>query len=324
MDFVLLIFLSGVFLSDISNLQSIAEQDSDEIIPSYEEQFYSDDATTANNVPVREEDKPVVQKPEVNEDEAPANEKTGNYYKDIKHYVFTTHSTLGSESELSVTATTEVSVKAYKLTSATAAEEKYIKRTSKDMQRSTPNVPAFWTMLAKAITGNAQPFDEKDQLFRAVPSSDFNTTNGDKLSELEEIKLKLMLGISLLTLILLIPLLIFCCATLCKLRKLSEKNYDNQYSINPELANMSYFHPSEGVSDTSFSKSAESSLYWGNAPSDMRHPSTRKSRSKSMDFSSSYNQGTLNEEEMNEQTFNENNEYTESGMVEEESQSLTK
>ncbi|XP_021518839.1 equatorin [Meriones unguiculatus] len=303
MDFVLLIFLSGVFLSDISNLQSTAEQDSDEVIPSYEEQYYSDETTTANNVPVREEDKPVVQKPEVNEVEAPANEKTGNYYKDIKQYVFTTHSTFGSESELSVTATTEVS---------------FLR------EGSTPNVPAFWTMLAKAITGNAQPFDEKDQLFRAVPSSDFNTTNGDKLSELEEIKLKLMLGISLLTLILLIPLLIFCCATLCKLRQLSEKNYDNQYSINPELANLSYFHPSEGVSDTSFSKSAESSLYWGNAPSDMRRPSTRRSRSKSMDFSSSYNQGTLNEEEMSEQTFNENDEYTESGMVEEEAQSLSK
>lgn len=64
----------------------------------------------------------------------------------------------------------------------------------------------------------------------------------------------------------------------------SDKNYESQYSVNPELATLSYFHPSEGVSDTSFSKSAESGSYWGNASSDLRRVNTKRSRSKTIDY----------------------------------------
>lgn len=45
---------------------------------------------------------------------------------------------------------------------------------------------------------------------------------------------------------------------------------------------MSYFHPSEGVSDTSFSKSGESSTLLGTTSSDMRRSGTRTSESKMM------------------------------------------
>ncbi|EGW09143.1 Acrosome formation-associated factor [Cricetulus griseus] len=202
MDFILFIFLSGIFLPDISNLQLDIEQESD-VMPSDEEQYYSDDENLGNDAPVHEDEKNIdanTVKSEENENGAPANEKTGNYYKDIKQ------------------------------------------------------------------------------------CSDLNTTNEDKLSELEEIKLRLMLGISLMTLILLIPLLIFCFATLYKLKHISDKNYESQYSVNPELATLSYFHPSEGVSDTSFSKSAESGSYWGNASSDLRRVNTKRSRSKTIDY----------------------------------------
>ncbi|KAM9206487.1 equatorin [Dugong dugon] len=149
------------------------------------------------------------------------------------------------------------------------------------------NEPEFWTMLAKAL--NATPpreeiSEEKDRLFNPIPSSDVNLGSKETMEELEDIKLKLMLGISLMSLFLFLTLLTLCCATLYKLRKLSSKSEcdESQYSVNPELADMSYFHPSEGVSDTSFSKSAESSTFWGNNSSEFRKSGPRKSKSKSM------------------------------------------
>uniref|UniRef100_A0A8C8VX48 Equatorin, sperm acrosome associated n=1 Tax=Peromyscus maniculatus bairdii TaxID=230844 RepID=A0A8C8VX48_PERMB len=245
MDFISFIFLFGVFIPNISNLQSNVERNP-EVMPSDEEQYYSDDE---NNI----DDTHVIHKSEENEEDTPANEKTGNYYKDIKQYVFTTHNPNGTDSEIAVSATTDLKfvLKNYKLVSATTAktsaseEAKPYESLRKDFPTSTPNVPAFWTMLAKAISGSAGNMGDKDQFFQPIPGSDLNNTNEDKLLELEEIKLKLMLGISLMTLILLIPLLIFCFATLCKLKHLRDKSYDNQYTVNPELANLSYFHPSE-------------------------------------------------------------------------------
>lgn len=58
-----------------------------------EEQYYSDDENQANNAPLREDEKnvdanSVIHKSEENEDGTPANEKTGNYYKDIKQCKF--------------------------------------------------------------------------------------------------------------------------------------------------------------------------------------------------------------------------------------------
>ncbi|XP_021056430.1 equatorin isoform X2 [Mus pahari] len=244
MDFMLLIFLSGVFFPDIISLQPIVAQDPG-VTLSDEEQYYADEENNTDGNSV------VLHKLEENEGDTPANEKTGNYYKDIKQYVFTTPNIKGSKSEISVTATTNLkfAVKNYKASKPTASgkEEKHSESSRKT---STPNVPAFWTMLAKAINETAVSMDDKDQFFQPIPASDLNTTNEDKLSELEEIKLKLMLGISLMTLILLIPLLIFCFATLYKLRHLSDKSYESQYSVNPELATLSYFHPTEGSNQT--------------------------------------------------------------------------
>ncbi|CAO2588119.1 Eqtn [Lemmus lemmus] len=267
MDFLLFIFLFEVFLPDISNLQPSMKQDLD-AMPSDEEQYYSDDKN--------EEANHVVRKPEENEGGTSANEKRGNYYKDVKHYVFTTRSQNDTGSEISVSATTDL---------------KFAVKNS-----STPNVPAFWTMLAKAINDTTVNMVDKDQFYQAIPASDLNTTSKDKLSQLEEVKIKLLLGISLMTLILLIPLLIFCFATLYKLRNLSDKSFDSQYTVNPELATLSYFHPSEGVSDTSYSKSADSSTQWGHTASNVKRSSKKKPKSKSMDYSADPDHTALNEE----------------------------
>ncbi|XP_063491769.1 equatorin-like [Symphalangus syndactylus] len=118
--------------------------------------------------------------------------------------------------------------------------------------------------------------------FSFFAESDVNATQGENQPDLEDLKIKLMLGILLMTLLLFVVLLAFCSATLNKLRHLSYKSCESQYSVNPELATMSYFHPSEGVSATSFSKSAETSTFLGTTSSDMRRSGTRKSESKIM------------------------------------------
>ncbi|XP_008046148.1 equatorin [Carlito syrichta] len=221
----------------------------------------------------------------------PGNEKNNNHFKDTKQYVFTTQNPNGSESEISVSATTDLkfALKNYKIVNTTTpGKHTYEEETTtnepshKNSQKTTPNVPAFWTMLAKALTGTTVMMDDKDQFFHPIPNSDVNNTNEEKLPELEDLKIKLMLGISLMTLILFVFLLAFCGATLYKLKQLSYKVHESDYSVNPELATMSYFHPSEGVSDTSFSKSADSSTFWGTTSSDVKRSGTRMSKSKTL------------------------------------------
>ncbi|XP_031233728.1 equatorin isoform X2 [Mastomys coucha] len=240
MDFIMLLFLSGVFLPGIISLQPIVEQDPS-VMLSDEEEYYADEEnnTDGNSISFH--------KGEENEGDTPANEKTGNYYKDIKQYVFTTPNIHGTNSEISVTATTNLkfAMKNYKSSKPTASGEEG-KPSAQSRKTSTPNVPAFWTMLAKVINGTTVIMGDKDQFFQPIPASDLNTTNENKLSDLEEIKLKLMLGVSLMTLILLIPLVIFCCATLYRLKHLRDKSCESQYSVNPELATLSYFQPTEG------------------------------------------------------------------------------
>ncbi|PNI99291.1 EQTN isoform 1 [Pan troglodytes] len=273
MNFILFIFIPGVFSLKNSTLKPTIE-------------------ALPNVIPLNED---VNKQEEKNEDHtpnyAPANEKNGNYYKDIKQYVFTTQNPNGTESEIPVRATTDLNfaLKNDKTVNATTYEKSTIEEETttnepshKNIQRSTPNVPAFWTMLAKAINGTAVVMDDKDQLFHPIPESDVNATQGENQPDLEDLKIKIMLGISLMTLLLFVVLLAFCSATLYKLRHLSYKSCESQYSVNPELATMSYFHPSEGVSDTSFSKSAKSSTFLGTTSSDMRRSGTRTSESKIM------------------------------------------
>ncbi|KAL4663944.1 hypothetical protein H8957_016076, partial [Semnopithecus entellus] len=271
MNFILFIFIPGVFSLKGGTLKPTIE-------------------ALPNVMPLNED---VNKQEEKHEDHthnyAPANEKNGNYYKDIKQYVLTTQNPNGTESEITVRATTDLnfSLKNYKIVNATAHEKSASEEETttnepshKNIPRSTPNVPAFWTMLAKAINGTTVVMDDKDQLFHPIPESDVNATQGENQTDLEDLKIKLMLGISLMTLLLFVVLLAFCSATLYKLRHLTYKSCESQYSVNPELATMSYFHPSEGVSDTSFSKSAESSTLLGTTSSDMRRSGTRTSESK--------------------------------------------
>ncbi|XP_053433780.1 equatorin [Nycticebus coucang] len=242
MSFILFILLSGVFSSESSTLRptmsalpSLTSSSEDEFRE--EEDKYKGEAHTG----------------------IPANEKTGDHYKDIKQYVFTTHDTNVTDSEVSMKATTDMrfAIRKHKPTKARydkpAIEEEPQEPYHNSFQKSTPNVPAFWTMLAKALNGTAVfNMDEKDQLFRLIPRSDLFSGSDDKISELEELKIKLMLGISLMTLFLFLILLALCCATLLKLKRMGHNDYESQYSINPELATMSYFHPSEGIRDVHY------------------------------------------------------------------------
>ncbi|XP_058421332.1 equatorin [Diceros bicornis minor] len=291
MNFILFLFLSGVFSSEIRDTT-----------PSNEEPEMM--------MPVVEENR---EEPE-NKDNTPANEKTGDYYKDIKQYVFTTENPNGTQSEISVKATTDLnfSFKNYKLVNETTTPppgrvtneaEYYNEPIEKNIQKSTKgqNEPEFWTNLAKALnaTTNAEN-GEKDQLFQPIPNSDVNATNEYRLGELQEVKLKLMLGISLMTLFLFVTLLAIGSAMLYKLKTLNQKKtFESEYSVNPELATLSYFHPSEGISDTSFSKSAESSTFWGTTSSEMRKSDTRsKSRTADMVSTASDDTGMNDESDL--------------------------
>ncbi|KAB0368844.1 hypothetical protein FD755_019878 [Muntiacus reevesi] len=123
---------------------------------------------------------------------------------------------------------------------------------------------------------------------KPVPTdSDVNATGEDNTARIQEAKLKLMLGISLMTLFLFVVLLAICSAMLYKMKMMKYKQacQTGEYSVNPELATLSYFHPSEGVSDTSFSKSAESSTFWGTTSSELKKSDTR-SKSRMTDMTS--------------------------------------
>nr|KAF6484233.1 equatorin [Rousettus aegyptiacus] len=143
-------------------------------------------------------------------------------------------------------------------------------------------------MLAKAINGTSGVQNGKgiNDLFNPIPNSDLSNTVDNDQKGLQDIKLKLMLGISLCTLFLFVILLAVSSSLLYKLKTNYKKQSESEYSINPELANMSYFHPSEGISDTSFSKSADSSTFWGGTSSELRKSDT-KSKSRMTDQISS-------------------------------------
>lgn len=73
---------------------------------------------------------------------------------------------------------------------------------------------------------------------------------------------------------------------------------ESEYSINPELATLSYFQPSEGISDTSFSKSADSSTFWATSSSEVRKSDIRsKSRMTAMISTASDDNIGLNDEQ---------------------------
>ncbi|XP_012862618.2 equatorin [Echinops telfairi] len=240
-----------------------------------------------------------------NKDKVPANEQNGKHLKDVKEYTFTTQNINGTGPEISLRATTDINfLLKNSLTSTetsttkstegvtenppgdSTAEEGHVEGHDNNLRKTTKsqNEPEFWTMLEKAINGTPRShvdIDEKDQLFNPIPSSDLNPP-GAIAGTIQDIKLRLMLGVSLMSLFLFLVLLTLCAVTMYKLRKLAKKECDAKYSVNPNLAQMSYFRPSEGVSDTSFSKSAASSTFLGNSPSAMKKLGPKKEKSKTM------------------------------------------
>ncbi|KAF6124142.1 equatorin [Phyllostomus discolor] len=246
MNFMLFTFLSGVFSSGISGMASNNKES--DMVPIIDEE---------NN---EEEIK----------DNVTNNEKNDHNFTDTKQYVFTTRTPNGTQSEISVKATTDLrfAVRNYKLVNETTTPPSG--KSSEDHSESTfqkstqgPNEPAFWTMLAKALNGTKGSEEAKDQLFQPVPSSDFNATNEEEVVGPQDNKLKLMLGISLMTLCLFVILLAVSSSLLYKLKTSFIKKREREYTINPQLANLSYFHPAEGVSDSSFSRSGDSSTVLG-------------------------------------------------------------
>ncbi|KAM5329738.1 equatorin [Glossophaga mutica] len=211
----------------------------------------------------------------------PDNEKSNHHFKDTKQYVFTTQSQNGTQSEISVRATTDLkfALRNYKLVNETTTPPsgksnedqsknrfqsiKYQPQGLAHESTQGPNEPAFWTMLAKALNETKGNEEAKDQLFQPIPSSDLNATNEDEGVGQQDNKLKLMLGISLMTLCLFVILLAVSSSLLYKLKTSFIKKHEREYAVNPQLAAMSYFQPAEGVSDTSFSRSAGSSTVLG-------------------------------------------------------------
>ncbi|XP_037348431.1 equatorin [Talpa occidentalis] len=351
MNFILFIFLSGVFSSYTSDLQPPDEEG--DVLPVIPEE-HQDEQQQQHNLPKEEETdlqshpnediprkdsqlhpneelpnkdsevqpnenyfKDVNEQPQGkkeghlgvhkedagNEDNTRANEKTGNYYKDIRQYIFTTQNPNGTESEISVSATTDLklALKNYKLVNQTtekpggdSSKEPFAKQKKPTLSQ---NVPAFWTMLAKVLNATAtKNADEKDQFFQPIPGSDVAATTPENPEKMEDIKLKLMLGISLMTLLLFVILLAICSTMIFKMKakipNLKKSNKEGNYTVNPELASRSYFHPSEGVSDTSFSKSGESSSYMGTTSSEMKKSGTGESKSRTTDVISTASDDT--------------------------------
>uniref|UniRef100_A0A8D0XT29 Uncharacterized protein n=1 Tax=Sus scrofa TaxID=9823 RepID=A0A8D0XT29_PIG len=103
MNFILFIVLYGVFSPEISGMD-----------PTYEGPYIT---------PVGEE--PKTEQPHTKEEEIkeniPANDKTDDYYKNTKQYVFTTQNPNGTQSEITVRATTDLnfSLRNYKLINET-------------------------------------------------------------------------------------------------------------------------------------------------------------------------------------------------------------
>ncbi|XP_013378387.1 PREDICTED: equatorin-like isoform X3 [Chinchilla lanigera] len=216
--------------------------------------------------------------PPEQEGQAPTdNDKTSHQYKDTRQYEFVTQNPNSNDSEITVKATTDLTfaLKNYKINTTTeiptTEEHEPIASPQKTKQKTTPTVPALWTKLVEAVSGTTVGTGDKDQLFQPIPSSDENDTSAeDHLPGLEDFKLTLILGLTLITLIIVIILLAFCIAVLFKLGNLNCKRRKRQYFINPELAKRSYFHPSKDVSDTSFSKSTQSSTFEDTSSSDPR------------------------------------------------------
>lgn len=76
---------------------------------------------------------------------APANEKNGNYYKDIKQYVLTTQNPNGTESEITVRATTDLnfSLKNYKIVNATTYEKSASEEETTTNEPPHKNIPSI-------------------------------------------------------------------------------------------------------------------------------------------------------------------------------------
>uniref|UniRef100_A0A8C6CE43 Uncharacterized protein n=1 Tax=Moschus moschiferus TaxID=68415 RepID=A0A8C6CE43_MOSMO len=117
MNFILFIFLSGVFTPEVSGID-----------PPYE----------------ADDEQPMAEHPHTMEEENKEHtpEKTGDYYKDVKQYVFTTQNPNGTQSEISVRATTDLnfSLRNYKLfneTTTTAPPEVVSHEESKEPFETT-------------------------------------------------------------------------------------------------------------------------------------------------------------------------------------------
>ncbi|KAG6928985.1 equatorin, sperm acrosome associated [Chelydra serpentina] len=147
---------------------------------------------------------------------------------------------------------------------------------------------------------NETEYHPRNMFFKPVPMSDKGDLIQKKAANVgrkKDVRETLMLAVSSTTLIILIIFMICCGVTLNQFskQKKGSSNASTTHSEQQRLAYLSYFQPLEGVSDSSFSKTADSSSMWDEktasairSNSQSRHSKTRTlSNIKSVDDVSS-------------------------------------
>ncbi|CAM4559198.1 unnamed protein product [Lepidochelys olivacea] len=135
---------------------------------------------------------------------------------------------------------------------------------------------------------NETEYHPRNMFFKPVPMSDKDDLNQKKAANVgrkKDVRETLMLAVSSTTLIILIIFMICCGVTLNQFskRKKGSSNASSTHAEQQGLAYLSYFQPLEGVSDSSFSKTADSSMWDEKTLSAIRSNSqSRHSKSRTL------------------------------------------
>ncbi|XP_039401508.1 equatorin isoform X6 [Mauremys reevesii] len=135
---------------------------------------------------------------------------------------------------------------------------------------------------------NETEYHPRNMFFKPVPMSDKGDLIQKKAANVgrkKDVREILMLAVSSTTLIILIIFMICCGVTLSQFSR-QKKGFSNASTTHAEqqrLAYLSYFQPLEGVSDSSFSKTADSSMWDEKTLSEIRSNSqSRHSKTRTL------------------------------------------
>nr|XP_025042550.1 equatorin [Pelodiscus sinensis] len=137
---------------------------------------------------------------------------------------------------------------------------------------------------------NVTDYHPRNMFFKPVPMSDKDDIIQQKAANVgrkKDLRETLMLAVSSTTLIILIIFMICCGVTLNQFskQKKGSGNNSNTYAEQQKLKYLSYFQPLEGVSDSSFSKTANSSSMWDEKTLSAIQSNTQSRHSKSRTLS---------------------------------------